>query len=100
MKIPGAGAADTWVNDTWANGRRIPDATHAAKEFESFLVAEVWKQSQRGTRWSTLLGDGSATRMVNEMWIDELVGRAVGEQSLGLAESLRQSPTRAPGDQR
>ena len=95
MRIPGTGAADGW-----ANGRRIPDATQAAEEFESFLVAEVWKQSQRGTRWSSLLGDGSATRMVNEMWIDEVVGQAVGERGLGLAASLRDAPARAPEGER
>jgi Rod binding domain-containing protein len=93
VKIPGAAAVDTW-----ANGRRIPDATRAAEEFESFLVAEVWKQSQRGQRWSTLLGDGSATRMVNEMWIDELVGRAAGQRGLGLAESLGESQASASKD--
>jgi len=83
MKIPGAA-----VDVTWANGRRIPDAEKATEEFEAFLVAEVWKQSQRGPRWSTLLGSGSGTRMANEMWIEELVGRAVGARGLGLAESL------------
>lgn len=83
MRIPGA-AADV----TWANGRRIPDAENASEEFEAFLVAEVWKQSQQGPRWSTLLGSGSGTRMANEMWIEEVVSQAVGARGLGLAESM------------
>ena len=73
---------------SFANGRRIPDPEKAATEFEALLVAEVWKQSQRGPRFSTLLGDDSASRMGREMWIDELVGRAVAKRGLGLAEIL------------
>ena len=83
MRIPGATA-----EVSWANGRRLPDAEQAAEEFEAFLVAEVWKQSQRGPRWSTLLGSGSATRMTNEMWIEEVVGQAVAARGLGLADAL------------
>ena len=83
MRIPGAA-----VDVTWANGRRIPDVEKASEEFEAFLVAEVWKQSQRGPSWSTLLGSGAGTRMANEMWIEELVGQAVSTRGLGLAESM------------
>ena len=93
MKVP-----VTTAVDGWANARRIPDAAQAGREFESFLVAEVWKQSQRGPRLSTLLGDGSAERMANEMWIDEVVGRAVAQRGLGLAERLETKPDPDAGD--
>jgi len=80
----------------WANGRRLPDPAEAASEFESFLLAEIWKRAQDGPRWSKLLGDGSAEATTRAMWIEELVGRAVAARGLGLAAAIEQAPA-APG---
>jgi hypothetical protein len=77
--------------DSWANGRRLPDPARAANEFEAFLVAEVWKQSQQGPRWSKLLGEGSASSMTQAMWLDEVVQRAIATRGLGLAQQLERA---------
>lgn len=88
MKIHGSNALESV-----GYGAPPPDPKVAAKEFEAFLISEVWKHGQRGHRWSKLLGDGSASRMTNEMWIDEVVRQGIIDQgrSLGLAEQLGKS---------
>ena len=72
----------------FSDARRIPDAKEAASDFEAFLVSAIWKQANRGPRFSKLLDGGSTTQMTRDMWIDEAVGQAVKTRGLGLTRQL------------
>lgn len=95
MKIP------TLTNaQAISGGGRIPDAKTAAAEFEAFLVSEIWKQGQRGPRFSKLLDGGSTTQMTREMWIEEAVTQAVRTRGLGLARQLTSQLEGPKGERR
>ncbi len=57
-----------------------------AREFEALLVGEMMKQATRPTLGDTPLSGGSAARMWQEMFLDQVVRSGAGR--FGLAEAV------------
>lgn len=61
----------------------------AAQEFEMLVMQQLFRRAnEASSRWSSLLDKGHGSKLYRGLFMEEVVGRAVAQRSLGLADRL------------
>jgi Rod binding domain-containing protein len=84
----GGGVDPVLLLDAAARGGRAPDPKVVAREFEALLLGEMMKTAAKPLGVSDVLGGGSAGRMYQEMFLQEVARLAAARGGLGLAATL------------